>query len=239
MMWQPPYFSQPPPLPQPPPPPPTQQPRQQSRVSEDWEAGSIQESSQGSEGDPTDTVGEDQLNFLDEAEALELAEFDVDSKEAWEPPKSLDSFLQKHFNRALSDTAREAIMKDYPKPKAVALSVPKLDDQIKDHLKTKGKYSHFGAEKTLYKIQESTLDVAGPLTCLWPELLQKNSLTPSKDKLLGIIQRSLVHLGSVSHQISQKRRKIAWTKINPKHKPWQRKSIKSGKAIYLAQPSWT
>ena len=59
---------------------------------------------------------------------------------------------------------REAIMKDYPKPKVVSLSVPKLDDQIKVHLKSKGKYPHFGAEKTLYKIQKSTLDVAGPLT---------------------------------------------------------------------------
>jgi hypothetical protein len=53
-------------------------------------------------------------------------------------------------------------MKDFPKPLSGALAVPKLDGQVKDHLKAKGKDPHFGAEKSLYKIQEHLLDVAGP-----------------------------------------------------------------------------
>ncbi len=170
-------------------------------------------------GKPSDL--EDQVNLLDEAESLELVEFDpsVNSGMAWEPHQCLSSFLQKHFNRSLSDSEREAIMKEFPKPDSVALSVPKLDDQIKDHLKAKGKDPHFGSEKTLFKIQEFILDMAGPFTCLWAELLEKNTPPPSKEKLLGVIQRSLVLLGSASHQISQERRKVAWSKINPKLKP--------------------
>lgn len=41
------------------------------------------------------------VNLLDEAEALE---FDprVDSKETWETPKAISSFLEKHFNRSLN-----------------------------------------------------------------------------------------------------------------------------------------
>ena len=54
------------------------------------------------------------IQLLNEAEALELIEFDpgVNSKDAWDPPKPMTSFLEKHFNRSLSDAEREAIMKD-------------------------------------------------------------------------------------------------------------------------------
>lgn len=62
-------------------------------------------------------------------------------------------------------------MKDFPKPLCKALQVPKLDTEVKEHLKTKGKDPHFGAEKSLYKIQENLLDIAGPLTCLWADLI--------------------------------------------------------------------
>ena len=43
----------------------------------------------------------------------------------------------------------------------------------RDHLKKKGKSPLFGAEKSLYKIQDQLLGVAGPLTCLWADLLNK------------------------------------------------------------------
>ena len=108
-------------------------------------------------------------------------------------------------------------MKDFPKPKCDAMAVPRLDDQIKDHLKKKGKDPLFGAEKSLFKIQENLLDVAGPLSCLWSDLL-KGGARISTSQVLLLAQRALVLLGSVSHQISQERRKIAMGKINPKLK---------------------
>ena len=156
---------------------------------------------------------------IDESEALELVEFDpsVYPKDSWEAPKSMTNFLEKHFNRSLSDSEREAIMKDFPKPNCEALAVPKLDQEVKEQLKRKGKDPHFGSEKSLYKIQEQLLDATGPLTCMWSDLLNKEAKVSSEDILL-LLQRSLVLLGSASHAVSQERRKIAWSRINPQLK---------------------
>ena len=54
---------------------------------------------------------------------------------------------------------------DFPKPNCHVMSAPKLDEQV-NQLKRKGKDPHFGAEKSLYKIQDQLLDVAGPLVTL-------------------------------------------------------------------------
>ena len=161
-----------------------------------------------SKPDKHSETDEDVIKLLDESEALELVEFDpsVSPKDSWEPPKTISGFLEKHFNRALADSEREAIMKDFPKPACEAMAAPKLDDEVKDQLKKKGKDPHFGAEKSLYKIQEQLLDVAGPLTCLWADLLNKQAEVSPEDILL-LIPKALVLLGSASHSISQERRK--------------------------------
>ena len=173
----------------------------------------------GSDGQgPSSKAGEDEdvIDLLEESEALEMVEFDpsVSPKDSWEPPKAMADFLGKHFNRALSDNEREAIMKDFPKPGCNAMVMPKLDQEVKDQLKRKGRDPHFGAEKSMYKIQEHLLDVAGPLTCLWSDLLNKETTVAPEDILL-LVQRALVLLGSASHYVSQERRKIAWSRINP------------------------
>ena len=148
-------------------------------------------------------------------EALELVEFDP--KDTWDPPDAMASFLQKHFNRSLEEGEKEAILKDFPKPNCKALRTPKLDEQVKEQLKRKGKDPHFGAEKTLFRVQEQVLEVAGPLTCLWADLLNKNAKVSSEDILL-LVQRALVLLGSAAHTITLERRKIAWARINLKLK---------------------
>lgn len=162
---------------------------------------------------------EDVVDLLEESEALELIEFDpkVEPEGSWEPPQAMTKFLEKHFNHLLADKEREAILKDFPKPNCIALSTPKLDDQVRDQLKRKGKSPHFGAEKSLYKIQEQLLEVAGPLTCLWADLLNKNAKASPEDILL-LTQRALVLLGSTSHAITLERRKVAWSRLNPKLK---------------------
>ena len=70
-------------------------------------------------------------------------------------------FLTKHFNRCLTDAEHEAILKDFPRPEVNVLQPPKLDEEVKEQLKKSGKDPHFGAEKSLYKIQGRLLDVAG------------------------------------------------------------------------------
>ncbi len=153
---------------------------------------------------------EDSVELLDPSEALELVEFDpkVESESSWEPSKPISAFLEKHFNRSLTEAERKAILKDFPKPTCEALMVPKLDQQVKDQLKLKGKDPHFGAEKSLYKIQEQVLEAAGPLTCLWADLLNKEAQVSEEDTLL-LIQRAFVLLGNASNSISQERRKVA------------------------------
>ena len=46
---------------------------------------------------------EDVVDLLDEAEALELVEFDPKVKPlgTWEPPQAICTFLEKHINRSL------------------------------------------------------------------------------------------------------------------------------------------
>ena len=166
-----------------------------------------------------DASEEDPIHLLSDSEALELVEFDpsVTPENSWKPPAHMDQFLAKHFNRCLTDAEREAILKDFPRPDVDALQPPKLDEEVKEQLKRSGKDPHFGAEKSLYKIQGQLLDVAGPLTCLWADLLNPKARVSTENTLL-LIQRALVLLGSTSHSVSQERRKIAWTRINPKLK---------------------
>ena len=172
-----------------------------------------QETSQVEEDD------EDSVQLLDDAEALELIEFDpsVEPKDTWSPPPAMAGFLERHFNRTLEESEREAILKDFPKPNCKATVTPRLDDQVKEQLKRKGRDPNFGAEKSLFKIPEQLLDVTGPLTCLWADLLNKDAGVTPEDTLL-LVQRSLVLVGSVSNSITLERRKIAWSRINPKLK---------------------
>ena len=137
------------------------------------------------------------MDLLDEAEALELVEFDpkVNSKDTWEPPHGIATFLERHFNRSLSNEEREAIMKDFPQPNCDAVVTPKMDDEVKEQLRQKGKDAFFGSEKTLYRVQEQLLDTAGPLSCLWADLLNKDA-TVSKEDIVMLVQRALVLLGS-------------------------------------------
>lgn len=57
------------------------------------------------------------------------------------------------------------------------------------------------------------MDVAGPLTCLWADVLNKEAKVSQEDTLL-LLQRALVLLGSASHAIALERWKIAWSRIN-------------------------
>ena len=76
------------------------------------------------------------IHLLDEAEALELVEFDpsVEPKDTWNPPLSMVNFLEKHFNRTLDEGEREAILKDFPKPHCKAIVAPRTqEDRLVPH----------------------------------------------------------------------------------------------------------
>ena len=112
-------------------------------------------------------------------------------------------FSEKHFLRCLS-----------VEPKCQALEAPKLDEQVNDHLEKIGKDPHFGSEKTPYKFQGQILDLAGPLTCLWADLLNCD-IKIKKEDIILMVQQILVLVGSASNFISQERRQILWFCLNP------------------------
>lgn len=58
-------------------------------------------------------------------------------------------------------------------------------------------------EKSLYKLHENLLDIAGSLTCLWADLSVTN------EQILLLPQLALVLVGSTAHHILQERRSLA------------------------------
>jgi len=162
---------------------------------------------QDKEGDDNE---EDVIDLLDDSEALELVQFDpsVQDESTWEAGDTIHTFLEKHFRHQLPPGEREAIRKDFPKPACPALGVPKLDEEIKEQIKKAGKDPHFGPVKFLFKFQEQLLEIAGPLTCLWADMLNHNATVKQEDVLL-LLQKVLVLLGGASHSITQERRRIA------------------------------
>jgi len=99
-------------------------------------------------------------------------------------------------------------------PDCDAIQVPKLDPEVKDQLKKKGRNLQFGMEQSLFKIQEQMLKVTGPLTCLWSDL-QYAKDKPTCEQMVHLIQRALVLLGNTSHSINIERQRFAWNRINP------------------------
>ena len=149
---------------------------------------------------------EDVIEHLSETESLVMLQLNpnVAAEENWVSSQSVATFLEKHFERCLSSEERETILKDFPKlspkPDCPVLEVLTLDEPVKDHLKRKGKDPHFGSEKTRYKLQGQVLDLAGPLTCLWADLLNADAKVRREDVLL-LVQQIQVLLGSVSNSI--------------------------------------
>ena len=117
---------------------------------------------------------EDVISLLEDGEAEQFREFDLEVKDPQrqELPPSVVNYLSKHFNKSLSEEDRKAILDDYLVPDCVAVKPPKLDAEVMEQLKSKGKDPQFGAERNLYKIQEQLLEATGPLTFLWVDLLR-------------------------------------------------------------------
>ena len=165
------------------------------------------------QGQVEEDKDEDVVDLLDDAKSLELVQFDpmVGDDNAWEAREAITTFLEKHFSRIITPEEQEAIVKDFPKPACQVLQVPRLDYEIKKA----GKDPHFGAERSLYKLQDQFLDMAGPLTChVWADMMNKNAEVKSQEVIL-LIQRVLVLLGSTFQSIIQERRRVAWSCINP------------------------
>jgi len=70
----------------------------------------------------------------------------------WQPPSSVVKYLDKYFNKTLTDADRQAILTDNPIPDCSTVKVPTLNPEVIEQLKSKGKDPRFGAERNLHKI---------------------------------------------------------------------------------------
>ena len=184
-----------------------------------WNPSPVQETENGDNLAIQDSDDDDGVLLHDNESNTLFAEFNPEIKESgtWDPPEQMNAFLEWHFNCGLSPAERDAILGDFPKPNCPALEVPRLDDEVRSQLKSRGEDPQFGQEKKLFNIQGELLNVGGPLTCLWADMINPE-VVADKEQIALLVQRALVLLGSASHSISLERRKIAWARINPKLK---------------------
>jgi len=140
-------------------------------------------------------LNEDMVDFRSNFEAQEFPDFDltIQPKSTWDLPTSVATFLERQFNRCLDNDKKDAIMSDFPKPDCSALQAPKLDDLLKEQLKTKG--------RTHSLVLTSWRIVRSGRTTYWHDLLNPEAEISAKE-VLTLIQRALVLLGSTSHGVS-------------------------------------
>ena len=123
-----------------------------------------------------DREDNDVLELLDDEEAQEFKDFNpaVNNKNDWDTGEVINAFLKKHFGKAITAEERQAIMKDFPRPSCQVVRTPKLDEGMKRQIKKAGKDPLFGQERSLFKLHDQLLDMAGPLTCLWADMANKD-----------------------------------------------------------------
>ena len=95
--------------------------------------------------------------------------------------------------------------KMHPVPQTSVMKVPKVDHYMMDHLRRRFPKS---CDSELGTVQAALLSVAGPLTCLWSDLLSKNLLADDSavinvHDMLNIIQRMLVIIRNANELLSQ------------------------------------
>ena len=173
-------------------------------------SSSTQGQVQGEEDD------DDVLELLDDKEAREFTDFDptVNNDNDWDAGEVINTFLKKHSGRAVTADERQAIMKDFPKQSCWVLRTPKLNENMKRQIKKAGKDPLFGQERSLFKLHDQLVDMAGPLTCLWADIANKEAKVNPHEVIL-LVQRVLVLLGSAAYSVKQERMKVAWSRINP------------------------
>ena len=120
----------------------------------------------------------------------------------------ISNYLEKHFRSSLDKDVRNAMHKTHPLPRTPVMRVPTVDRFMMDHLKHRYPKSR---DAELGTIQSALLFAAGPLTCLWSDLLDNNLLADeaaviSTQDVLNVVQRTLVLMGNANELISQARR---------------------------------
>ena len=86
----------------------------------------------------------------------------------FETHEVIKQYVEKHFRASLDKDVRKEMHKEHPVPRTPAMKVPKVDRFVLDHLNQRFPRSR---DAELGTIQAALLLCAGPLSCLWSELL--------------------------------------------------------------------
>ena len=154
------------------------------------------------DGGPQYSVSEGATTIFDPDSLTSEDEFTFDTHQV------IIDYLETHFRASLHKDVRSAMNKAHPVPRTPALKVPKVDGFVLDHLKQRFPKSR---DHELGTIQAALQRCAGPLSCLWSELID-NDLLKSEDSVinvhdvLNVLQRTLVLLGNANELVSQTRR---------------------------------
>ena len=111
--------------------------------------------------------------------------------------------------KPVENSTRRAWLEKFGLPDGDEARCPKMDSLIKGEL---GKET-MEADKKLARLQNFTLDAAGPMAVALEELTSKDE--PNGELVISAIQQSLMLIGNASAHFSKERRTKALEKLNP------------------------
>ena len=143
----------------------------------------------------------------------------VSPNSRWEASDNLAQFLGTAVKR-LTKFERRSLVKVYPRPDVDVAYTPNMDEYLKPFIQ-----GITAPDKPLKEMQDSVLDVLGPLRTVYENLLSMDSAVatdgvvqldaPSVHNFSECIKHTLLLLGDVDARISTNRRELVLAKINP------------------------
>ena len=128
----------------------------------------------------------------------------------------IHNFLEKHFNKSLSEEERELILKDFPN-QMLMQSLPRNWAVTRSNSsKSRGRTLTSVPKRPFTTCRNSCLMSLALLPVYGQTSLTRRLSPVTPESVLLLIQRALVLLGSASHSISVECRKLVWAKMNPK-----------------------
>ena len=130
------------------------------------------------------------------------------SKLLFQAPSVVQSYLEKHFGRTLSEDERKAMQEVHPRPDCAAMQCPKVDEHI---MKWLGNRYDKSLDNAFVQIQSAVQAAVGPAACLWSALEEATKENGGPDELpvadvLEVLQHTMVLLGNASALVSKHRR---------------------------------
>jgi len=157
---------------------------------------------------PPHAINDGSPSFGGSTTAFDPKSLKSDDDFTFDTHEVITQYLEIHFRSSLQKDVRSPMHKVHPVPRTPAMKVPKVDRFVLNHLS-----QHFPKTRDaeLGTIQAALLRSAGPLSCLWSELLDKDLLKDEHSMInvhdvLNVVQRTLVFLGNANELISQARR---------------------------------